>query len=63
MYRPKEITFHTLRHWKAAIEYHRTKDTLRVMKMPGHKNIQNTLIYTQLVNFEGDEPRVRLQRP
>ena len=25
------------------------------MKLLGHKNIQNTLIYTQLVNFERDE--------
>lgn len=25
------------------------------MKMLGHRNIQNTLVYTQLVNFEGDE--------
>ncbi len=25
------------------------------MKMLGHKNINNTLLYTQLVNFENDE--------
>lgn len=25
------------------------------MKMLGHRNIQNTLIYTQLIEFEGDE--------
>jgi hypothetical protein len=25
------------------------------MKMLGHKNIQTTLVYTQLVSFEGDE--------
>lgn len=25
------------------------------MKMLGHRSIQNTLIYTQLVNFESDE--------
>ena len=25
------------------------------MKMLGHRNIQNTLIYTQLINFESDE--------
>jgi hypothetical protein len=25
------------------------------MRMLGHKNIQNTLLYTQLVNFENDE--------
>lgn len=49
------IHFHTLRHWKATMEYHRTKDILYVMKLLGHKNITNTLIYTQLVEFEGDE--------
>jgi integrase len=49
------IHFHTLRHWKATMEYHRTKDILYVMKLLGHKNIANTLIYTQLVEFEGDE--------
>ena len=49
------ITFHTFRHFKATMEYHRTRDILHVMKMLGHRNIQNTLIYTQLVDFEGDE--------
>jgi integrase/DNA-directed RNA polymerase subunit RPC12/RpoP len=49
------ITFHTLRHWKATMEYHRTKDILYVMKVLGHKNIKNTLIYTQLVNFPGED--------
>jgi integrase len=38
-----KITFHTFRHWKAAIEYHKTKDILHVMKILGHKNIKNTL--------------------
>ena len=50
-----KITFHTFRHWKATTEYAKTKDILRVMKMLGHKSIQNTLLYTQLVNFENDE--------
>jgi len=49
------ITFHTLRHWKATMEYHKTKDILYVMKVLGHKRIQNTLIYTQLVNFPGED--------
>jgi hypothetical protein len=37
------------------MEYHRTKDILYVMKLLGHKNIDNTLIYTQLVEFEEDD--------
>jgi len=49
------ITFHTFRHWKATIEYHKTKDLLHVMQLLGHRNIKNTLVYTQLVNFENDD--------
>ncbi len=44
-----KITFHTLRHWKATMEYHKTKDILHVMQLLGHRNIKNTLIYTQLI--------------
>ncbi len=49
------ITFHTFRHWKATMEYHKTRDILRVKQLLGHKNINSTLVYTQLVNFESDE--------
>jgi integrase len=49
------INFKTLRHFKATMEYHRTKDILHVMQMLGHRNIRNTLVYTHLVSFEGDE--------
>ena len=47
-----QIHFHTLRHWKATTEYHRTKDILHVMRLLGHKSINNTLIYTHLIDFE-----------
>jgi len=50
-----QIHFHTFRHWKATMEYHKTRDTLHVMHILGHKNIMNTLKYTQLVDFQGDE--------
>ena len=53
--RLKLITFHTFRHWKATMEYAKTKDILHVMHVLGHKNIKNTLRYTQLVNFKEDE--------
>ena len=43
--RLKQITFHTFRHWKATMEYHKTRDILHIMKMLGHRNIQNTLLY------------------
>jgi len=50
-----QISFHTFRHWKATMEYHKTKDILHVMRILGHKNINNTLIYTQLINFKDDD--------
>ena len=53
--RIKKIHFHTLRHWKATTEYAKTKDILHVMKILGHKNIQNTLLYTQLITFKSDD--------
>jgi len=37
------------------MEYHKTKDILYVMRLLGHKNIKNTLIYTQLIEFKDDE--------
>ena len=37
------------------MEYHKTKDILYVMKLLGHKNINNTLVYTQLVDFSEEE--------
>jgi len=37
------------------MEYHKTKDILHVMQILGHKNINNTLIYTQLINFKDDD--------
>ena len=53
--RLQRITFHCIRHWKATMEYAKTRDILHVMKLLGHRNIQNTLIYTQLINFEKEE--------
>jgi len=35
--------------------YHYTKNILLVKKMLGHKKIENTMKYTQLVHFEDDE--------
>jgi hypothetical protein len=42
-------------NWKATMEYAKTKDIIHVMQILGHKNIQNTMLYTQLFNFESDE--------
>jgi hypothetical protein len=37
------------------MEYAKTKDILHVMRLLGHRNTNNTLIYTQLVDFQDDE--------
>jgi len=58
--RIENITFHTFRHWKATMEYHKTKDILYVMKLLGHRSISNTLIYTQLVDFQDDNYVVKV---
>ena len=58
-----QISFHTLRHWKGTMEYAKTKDILHVMQVLGHKKIQNTLIYTQLVkNIKEDEYICKIAR-
>jgi len=49
------INFHTFRHFFATKLYHQTKDILYVKQQLGHKNIQNTLIYTHLVTFDVDD--------
>jgi integrase len=51
----KRITLHTFRHWKATMEYHKTKDILYVKQLLGHKSIKNTLIYTHLVDFDEND--------
>lgn len=53
--RIRSISFKTFRHFKATMEYHRTKDILHVMNLLGHKNIKNTLVYTHLVDFGDDD--------
>ena len=49
-----EIHLHSFRHYVATMQYHRTKDILFVKRMLGHRAIQNTLRYTQLIEIEED---------
>ncbi|MDH5438859.1 MAG: tyrosine-type recombinase/integrase [Candidatus Bathyarchaeota archaeon] len=53
--RLQSITFTTFRHWGATMTYHYTRNILLVQKLLGHKNIKNTLKYTQLIQFKDDE--------
>ena len=43
-----KISFHTLRHWKGTMEYHKTKDIMHVKYVLGHKEIKATLVYINI---------------
>ncbi|MGA3290552.1 MAG: tyrosine-type recombinase/integrase [Candidatus Bathyarchaeia archaeon] len=53
--RINQITFHTFRHWKATMEYRKTRDLLHVKEILGHKSLNNTMLYTQLISFKDDD--------
>jgi integrase len=42
------ISFHTFRHWKATMLYHKTKDPYHVKDFLGHRCLSNTEIYISL---------------
>jgi len=60
------IGFHTLRHWKATMEYHKTRDILHVKELLGHKDLDKTMLYVQieksLFNDNSDEFTVRVAK-
>jgi integrase len=47
-----KIRLHDFRHLYACKLYHDTKDILLVKAKLGHRNIQNTMVYTRLVEWE-----------
>ena len=49
------IRLYDLRHYFATMLYARTRDILFVKQQMGHKKIETTLIYTQLLNLNDDE--------
>jgi len=51
----KAIRLYDLRHFYATNLYHKTKDILLVKQQLGHKKIETTLIYTQLVQFSEED--------
>jgi integrase len=56
--RLEKIHFHTLRHWKGTMEYHKTHDPDHVKRLLGHRNLQSTEIYInmeQAVFSESDQ--------
>ncbi len=54
-----KISMYSFRHYFATMLYHKTKDILHVKQQLGHKRLENTLIYTHLINFQEDEYHVR----
>jgi hypothetical protein len=44
------------------MEYHKSKDILRVKGMLGHKSTNSTMIYTHLIDFEAEEYTSRVVR-
>jgi integrase len=42
------ITFHTFRHWKATMLYHKTKDPYYVKNFLGYKSLKSTEIYINI---------------
>lgn len=57
--RLKQIHFHTLRHFKATMEYAKDRDILRVKQILGHKALESTEVYTHLINFATEDYTVR----
>jgi len=49
------IRLYDFRHYFATMTYHKTRDILYVKQQMGHKRIDTTLIYTQLMNLNDDE--------
>jgi integrase len=53
--RLRSISLTTFRHWGATMTYYYIRDILLVQRLLGHKHIENTMKYTQLVTFRDDE--------
>jgi len=51
----KTIRLYDFRHFKASIEYHKTKDLLYIKQLLGHKDLRTTLRYTQLLENLGND--------
>lgn len=51
----KTIPLRNLRHYHATMLYDRTKDILLVKQRLGHKKIETTMLYTQLITFNENE--------
>jgi integrase len=46
--RINKITLRTFRHWKATMEYHKTRDPWHVKRLLGHKTLKSTEVYINI---------------
>jgi site-specific recombinase XerD len=51
----KNIPMRNLRHHFATYKYDQTKDILLVKQLLGHKKIETTMFYTQLITYNNEE--------
>ena len=51
----KSIRLYDFRHYFATMLYHKTRDILLVKQQMGHRKLETTLIYTQLLSLNDDE--------
>jgi integrase len=51
----RAIRLYDFRHFKASMEYYKTKDLLYVKQLLGHKDLRTTLRYTQLLNIQDND--------
>jgi len=51
----RTIRLYDFRHYYATMLYYKTRDILLVKQQLGHKKIETTMLYTQLVNFPEDK--------
>jgi len=51
----RNIRLYDLRHYYATMLYAKTRDILLVKQQMGHKKIETTLIYTQILSFNEEE--------
>jgi integrase len=51
----KTATMPNLRHRFATMKYDQTKDILLIKQLLGHKKLETTMFYTQLITFNENE--------
>jgi integrase/recombinase XerD len=51
----RTIRLYNFRHYFATMLYRKTKDILFVKQQMGHRKIETTLVYTQLLKYEKDD--------